>query len=313
MLKKIESKKELLTVAIISAIAFYLFAHGYRFANTMYSGDSLLMIHQTDSAWQIALGRYIQPILAFLRGGITSPFLISVLCMLWLSLSAYFLVDFLEIDRLISTIFIAAVMVCNTTVLSTNATFLHNMDFYALALLLSILGVWLIKKEKLVFIVLGIISLSISVGIYQAYICVSIGLVMIHFLFKMMKLPTFKETLESAFKYLVSFVAAAIIYYVVWKIFQKVFNIWTANTYNGMASLGDFSETSIGSIIVMTYEKVFNYFINPETFTTMPFRGISLSIIWTYIIRFCNVAILIVLILALVKKIFNVRPVCGID
>lgn len=302
MLKKVNSKKELLILASIFTLIFYVLANGYRFFNPLFSGDSLLMIHHNDSAWQISLGRFVQPFLVFLRGGIVSPLLISVLALLWLSLSVYFLVDFLEIDRLVSIIFIAAVMTCNPTMTATNATYLHSVDFYALALFLSVFGVWLIKKEKLIFTVLGAISLSVSLGIYQAYICVAIALVMIHFIFKMMELPTFKNTIKSFAKYLISFAGAAIIYLVVWKIFQNVFNIWTADSYNGMSSLGDYSDVSIGSLIATTYTNVFNYFIHPETFTTIPFRGVSLSIFWVYILRFCNIAVFVMLLLALITK-----------
>lgn len=302
MFQKINSKKKLLLVTTIFTLIFYVLAHGYRFFNPIYSGDSLLMIHQNDSAWQIALGRFVQPFLVFLRGGIVSPFLISVLSVFWVSLSAYFLVDFLEIKKLISIIFVIAVMTCNTTLLATNATFLHSMDFYTFALFLSVVGVWLLKQEKCFFTVLGILSLCISMGIYQAYICVAIGLVMLHFLFKMWECPTLKATCISLLKYILSFAAAAIIYYAVWKLFQKVFDIWTANSYNGLSSIGDYSGTSFGSVIATTYEKVINYFIHPETFTTIPFRGVSLSIFWVYIIRFCNGAVVLLLIFTFLKK-----------
>lgn len=301
MLKKIESQKQLLIISTFLTLIFYLLAHGYRFFNPMFSGDSLLMIHQTDSAWQIALGRFVQPILVLLRGGIVSPFLISVISIFWLSLSAYFIVDFLEIDRFISIVFIVAVMVCNTTILAASSTYIPYMDFYAFALFLSVFGVWLLKSEKILFTVFGFISLSISLGVYQAYICVAIALVMIYFFFQLMTRPTLKDLFKSVAKYFVSFAAAAIIYYVVWKIFQKVFNIWTADSYNGLASVGDYSEITIFSTIITTYKNVLNYFIHPETFTTMPFRGVSLSIFWVYIIRFCNIAIVFMLIISFIR------------
>ena len=267
----------------------------------MFAGDSLYMIYQNDASWEISIGRYVQPFLVVLRGAITSPFLISVLSMLWVSLSVYFAADFLEIRKMISVALIAAVMSCNITILSLNATFLSYMDFYLLALFLSVLGVWLLKKEKLVFLILGSLTLSISLGIYQSYICVSIALVMIHFLYKMPELPTFKSTFGKAFKYLIPFMAAAIVYYAGWKIFQEVFGIWTADTYNGMASIGDYSETGLGAIIAATYQNVLNYFIYPETFVTNTFRGISMSLFWSWLIRLCNLVILLIIVFALIS------------
>ncbi len=301
MLTKIESKKQLLITSTVIISIFYLVTHGYRFFNPMFSGDSLLMIHQTDSAWQIALGRFMQPILVLLRGGIASPFLISAISILWFSLSLYFLVDFLQINRLLSILFTGAVMVCNPTVLAANATYVPYMDFYALALFLSILGVWLIKRGSFTFTAFGIISISISMGIYQSYVCVAIALVMLHFLFQMWTRPTLKETFISVAKYLISFVAAAALYYLLWKLFQRTFHIWTANSYNGLSSIGDYSEITLGSTLFTTYKNVLHYLIHPETFTTMPFRGISLSIFWVYLIRTCNLMIVLLFIFSLIK------------
>lgn len=302
MFKKIDSKKNLFIIAIVSTLAFYIFAHGYRFTNPLFSGDSLLMIHQTDSAWQIALGRFVQPFLVFLRGGITSPFLISALSAFCLALSVYFVVDFLAINNLFSIVFVAAVMTCNTTVLVISSTFISYSDFFSLSLLCSVLGVWFLKKEKASYLLLGTLLLAISLGIYQAYICVAIGLVMIHFLLKTTKFVSFKDMVKQVIKYLLPFIAAALLYFVTWKLFQNIFDIWTADTYNGLSSVGDYSDFSMGAIIATTYEHVLNYFIHPETFTTIPFRGISLSIFWTYIIRIFNAIVVITLIWALFKR-----------
>lgn len=298
--ENVNSKKQLFYISMLSTIVFYMLANGYRFFNPMFSGDSLLMIYQNDSSWQIALGRFVQPFLVFIRGGIVNPYLICIIAMAFLGLSAYFLTDFLNIQKKLSVILIAAIMSCNTTIISANATFIQNADFYAIALFFAVWGVWLISKNKPVYIAFGIISLSISMGIYQSYICAAIALIMIHFTFKMLNRPRIKETIISAVSYVLSLLASAGIYYAVWKIFQKVFNIWTSNTYNGLASVGDYSDSTILSTIVTTYKNVFNYFFHPETFTTMPFGGISLSIFWVYIIRILNIAVILFTLYALI-------------
>lgn len=280
---------------------FYSLANGYRYFHTIFAGDSLYMIYQNDAGWEISLGRFVQPFLVALRGAITAPFLISVLSFLWVSLSVYFVADFLEIKKFGSVALIAAVMSCNATILSLNATFLPYMDFYLLALFLSVLGVWLMKKEKLIFLISGSLCLTISLGIYQSYICVSIALVMIHFLCKMPDLPTFKATFKEAVRFLLSFLAAAVVYYSVWKLFQEFFGIWTSDSYNGMASIGNFSETGLGSVLGLTYQYVLDYFMYPDTFITNTFRGIPMSFFWQYLIRVCNIAVVLVILFILIR------------
>lgn len=296
-----DSNKKLFTASVLLTLIFYSLANGYRFFHSMFAGDSLFMIYQNGGSWEIALGRFVKPFLVLLRGAVITPFLISVLTILWISLSVYFVADFLEIKKLISVAFIAAVMSCNMTILSLNAVYISDLDFYSFSLFLSIFGVWLMKKEKPVYLILGSLSLSMSLGIYQSYICVSIALVMIYFLYKMPELPTFKCVFKKAVKYLLSFMAAAGIYYVVWKIFQQIFDIWTSDSYNGLASVGDYSGVNLGSIIATTYQNVLNHFIYPATFITNTFHGISMSLFWIYLIRLCNIAVILMTLGVLIK------------
>ncbi len=305
MSKKIEAPKELFRMAAFYTVLFYVVAHGHRFSNTFFSGDSLLMIYQNDAAWEVALGRFMHPIFVLLRGAVESPFLISVISVTFYVLSVYFVLDFLEIKSTLSVVAVAALMTCNSTVVATNATFLPYADFYVISLFLAVLGVWLMKKETWYGFLLGVVALSISLGTYQAYICVAIAMVMIHFLFRLMdNKDTMKNMWMSLGKYLISFAGAGMLYYAVWKLFQKVFGIWTADTYNGMSSIGDFTDDIFG-LLGTTYSNVFQYFCKPDTFVTLPFRGESMSIIWVYILRGCNLAVVILLVVALVIR--NVR------
>lgn len=298
--KEVNSKKQLFFLAIAFTMLFYIFANGQRFFSSSYSGDSLLMIFQNDSAWQIALGRFMHPILIMFRGGMVSPFLISVLTLLWMSLAVFFLVDFLEMRNMFSIFSVAAVMTCNITLLATNATFLQCADFYALALLCAVLGVWLLNKGKWVCTIAGILAFSISMGIYQSYICVAIALIMIHFIFELLQKVTFRQAVKKVIFCCIALLAGAVIYYIMWKIFQNIFDIWTADSYNGLANMGDYSGTSIFSVIATTYRNVFYHFWNPDTFITMPFRGVSLSIVWVYLLRLCNIAVVVLTVLGLV-------------
>lgn len=301
MVKEISSKKYLLIISGISTFVFYMLANGQRFFSTSYSGDSLQMIYQNDSAWQIALGRFMQPILVMLRGGIVSPFLISVLSMVWLSLAVWLLADYLELRNGLSVFLTASVMACNSTVVSANSTFLQWADFYALSLLCAVFGVWLLKKDNWLLCGMGIVCLSVSMGIYQSYICVAIALIMIYFMFKLLRGTDFAGMVKSVIKHCLALLIGAGIYYFIWKIFQKVFDIWTANTYNGLASVGDYSDISLGTIVVTAYQNVMQYFWNPDTFVTMPFRGESLSIFWVYLLRVCNLGVAAFIIFGLLQ------------
>lgn len=300
----IKRNRDIFIWSVLSVIIFNIITHGYRFSNNMYSHDSLLMIYQNDFAWQIALGRYVQPFLIFIRGSLCSPWLISICAIFWTSLSVYFLVCLLKIDKLVGVILTAGVLVCNVTVVVANASYLPWVDFYALACFLGIFGVWCLKQGSLIqnsskflikkvciWYLLGILALVCSMGIYQSYICVAIGLAMMDILADLLEPSDFKVIIKKIVSYVLSLIVVALVYYVVWKCIQKIFNIWTANSYNGLANVGDYSDTSIIAVLRNTYTQVFDFLWNPDTFKSLIYRSYSFQNIWMWILRLANLFI----------------------
>lgn len=279
-------------LAFVSAILWFWLAHGYRFANNLFSHDGLLGIWQDDYAWEISLGRFLHPVLLFIRGGISSPWLISMGTMIWFALSVYLVVDILDLERIAHIIVVAGIMVCNITVIATNTVYIQWTDMYTFSLFLAVFGVWCVKKNTKWFWAVGLCSLVASMGIYQAYICVAITLFMILMLDELRKEQKFADTAAKALLYMGTLILAALLYYLAWQVFMKVLHIPAADTYNGLTDLGDYSQTSFLSILVLTYQKVFLYFWNPEVFATMIFRGISLSIVWKYALRIANILVI---------------------
>lgn len=306
-----KEKKADLQFISLATILCYLLAHGYRIGNLMLSGDSLLMVYQNDYAWQIALGRCFQPIWLFIRGSITSPWLISLLAIFWLILSVYFLVQILGLKSRFSMLAAALVMTINITFTAANATFLPWVDFYGFALFLAVLSVWLFGQKKSVFSVLGSLLLAFSLGTYQAYICVAVALMMIVILQELYHGESWRQVIRRIVKYVLGLLFAGAVYYICWKIFQKAFNIWTSDSYNGLAGMGDYEGVSVTGILAATYKNVFSYFWNPEVFVSLYFRGISLSKIWLFALRLLNLlticSIFVTIILINCKKKTNWR------
>ena len=289
--KKVIFKKENICCFAITFIA-YLLIHGYRFANKAFAGDALLMIYQNDAAWQIALGRIIQPFLIMFRGGIASPLLIGLITAFFLGCGAYLISDIFEIKNKSVIVILGIVLTASDAFASANASFLPWSDFYAIAFFMAVLSVWLLEKGKWYFGIAGAVAFMVSLGIYQAYVCVAAGLACMVFILRLVKEQETKKIFRDMANYGIVFLSGAGIYYAAWKILQRILNIWTADTYNGLASVGDYSNTSVGSLLLLTYEKVIDSFWNPPLFVTLTFRENNLSVIWLYLIRCCNVLLL---------------------
>ncbi len=296
--KQIDAKPKRLGWSFASLSFFYVVCNGYRFFHQAFAGDALLMIHQNDAAWQIALGRFFQPVLIMCRGGLETPFLISVLAILWLSLSVYFFCEVFSLDTPLHFLCIGALFGSNISLIVANASFLPWVDFYALALLFSILSVWLWSHFEIKYFFVGIVLLALSMGIYQAYVCVALGMLILIFLKKFSQAPM-PSVAAAAVLYGIPLAASFLLYFVTWKIFQRIFHIWTSDSYNGLSSVGNYSGQSIPSLFLATYRHVWDYLWNPDVYVTMSFRGVSLSLVVLWGIRLCNLLILLLLILRL--------------
>lgn len=297
-----ECRKKLKTV-LFSVLAFSIFTYGYRFANNLFSGDSIISIYQNDAAWEISLGRFFQPLLIFLRGSLVNPWIICILATFWLFLSAYLICEILQVKSALAVVLISGVVVCNPVFISLSASFFVWLDFFTLSLFLSVLSVWLVRQGKPVPIATGILLLCVSMAIYQAYVCVAIvlamGLVIKDILSEENK-EDFKAFLWKTLIWLGYILLAAVLYYVLWKLVLKVTGIWVSNGYNGLDSLGDYSDISFTSLFALPYQKFVWFLLNPVAISVMKFKGIPLSKVWLWIGRMANFAACVVALIKLV-------------
>ena len=128
-------------LAILWTAVFSLLAHGYRYLSLSFSGDSMLLAQVGEELYQTSLGRFLQPVYWQIRGYITAPFLIGLFATAFLSLSAMLVIRLMRISKPLHIALVCGVLTANETFAISNATYLPWTDVYALALLLSLLGV----------------------------------------------------------------------------------------------------------------------------------------------------------------------------
>ena len=138
--KNVLSRSEIRCVLLFTA-AFSLLAHGYRYLSLSFSGDAMLLSQVGEEAYQISLGRFLQPVYWQVRGYITAPLLIGLFATAFLMGSALIVVLLLRLHRPLHIALACGVLTANETLAVSNATYLPWTDIYMLALLLSLLGV----------------------------------------------------------------------------------------------------------------------------------------------------------------------------
>ena len=83
--------------AMLCTFLAMLVAHAYRYMALGFTDDSVEIVQRTDRYWQIALGRWLQPVYWELRGDIVVPYLIGLLSCLFLGAAVCLIVRMLDL------------------------------------------------------------------------------------------------------------------------------------------------------------------------------------------------------------------------
>ncbi|MBR1930483.1 MAG: glucosyltransferase domain-containing protein [Lachnospiraceae bacterium] len=116
----------------------------------------------------ITSGRWFLTVACGFSSYFTIPWVIGLLGLLFLALSAVALVELLEVHDGFVISAISGLLVAFPALASTFA-YVFTLDGYMMALLLAVLSVLLTKKYRLGFLG-GAVCLAFSMGIYQAYL-----------------------------------------------------------------------------------------------------------------------------------------------
>lgn len=243
--------------------AFGVVFHGYCFLNGNFSHDSLYSLYEESPELMISVGRFLRPVYRLLRGNFTLPVINGFLSLVFLSLAAWFILDILGIRSKGLTVLSCGILVGNTTVALTNATFLHDADAYALALMLAVLGVWVSRREKGRFW-LSTLLYFCSLGIYQAYIDCAIYLVLMLALLALLDGDGVKKVYALAFRRLLAVAAAMILYFLATKLVPAITGIRANRGYNTVYSLSELDLKSLWERAVNFFRAEAVWFYSPD-------------------------------------------------
>lgn len=162
-------------VCFFASLIVGLIAHLYKIANWLPNWDSL--VFRYDSQNMIALGRWFLPVACAFSSFYDLPFLNGIGAIVFHALGAVCICRILNVQNKITAFLIGAVIVSFPTVTSV-MMYNYVADGYGIAFFLSVLAALLMTKEKPRYI-LAAVLIALSTGIYQAYITVTIMLILL--------------------------------------------------------------------------------------------------------------------------------------
>ena len=267
---------------IITTLITGLINYIYLLTHNCLSHDGLFYgpIHVSGN-WEFDLGRPLLIIIDKLRGGLVAPSIIFSIGIICICITLILIKRIFKIEKRIPLLLITIMLVTFPTIADT-ALYIFCFDSYCLAMLLSTLAVYMIIKKKYIF---AIISIASSLALYQAYISMTITLLIIYYI---------NETIEGNFnikefiKNMLIILIGMITYYISLKIGMKVFHRTFAN-YKGANELGLTTIINIPKNIILCYKDFYNFLFKDNIIINSFYK----RNIYNMIIVFCFIFILI--------------------
>lgn len=263
--------------AMLCTFLTMLAAHAYRYMALGFTDDSVEIVQSTDRYWQIALGRWLQPVYWELRGDIVAPYLIGLLSCLFLGAAVCLIVWMLDLRSKGSIVMLCALLAGNATLSFSNATFISWSDVYMLALLLAVASVALWQRGGW-YTVLSPVLLCASLALYQSYFQVEVLLFLVVLCKRAAQKEELRRLIGSGFLALGILLAGLLLYDASVSIVDWKTGIARATSYNGIGNVGGYILSEIPVLLADTWLYPFRYFLEPyanhPALTTVLYYGL---------------------------------------
>ena len=176
----------------------------------------------------------------------TVPWIIGLIGILELAITAALLVRFFEVKDKISICLISGLLVAFPSLASTFA-YVFTLDGYMAGMLLAVLAAYLVKRDHFI---LGGISLAFSLGVYQAYLPFAM-LLSVYGVWDIMAKGE-KGSVKKCMNYLYMGITGSVLYVVILKILLKIEGK-SIGTYQGGDSAASISLSERFSLLPSMY------------------------------------------------------------
>lgn len=201
---------------IVFGLIFGVVTHGMILFNDLPNGDGLLSNYYTFQR-TITSGRWLLGIACLISGPFTVPVINGIISIILVTMSAILIIDLFNVNQKINQVFIVALMVSFPT-LASGLLYMFTVDGYMISLFLSIFAIWILHRSKIKIVgeLVSIVCIAGSMGIYQAYISVTMTICILNCILLILKNE--KKVLKIIIEYLTCGILGAILYFVLLKV-----------------------------------------------------------------------------------------------
>ena len=230
----VSGRRELLRLSVAATLVFGFVCHGSRWLNAAFSGDATLVSQAGEEAYQISLGRFLQPVWWRVRGTVTAPFLIGLFCLLFLSLSGFLAARILRLKSRGSVVLTCGVLTASETLGLANATYLPWSDVYMLSLFLALSGAYLSLYGKGFRRHLAPLCYAALLGLYQSYLPCAAAMIVLSLLAETVRGEKTAEIWRRGALAVLHLLAGLLLYAVSLRVILFLAGISPSADYNGV-------------------------------------------------------------------------------
>lgn len=242
----------------VSAMLVGLIAHLYKLTNWLPNWDSL--VFRYDPQNMVALGRWFLPVVCAPSSFYDLPWLAGLLALVFHALGAVCICHMFRIRQKITAILIGALIISFPTVTSV-LMYNYVADGYAIAFFLSCLSAMLMVAEKPRY-VLSVICIALSAGIYQAYITVTIMLLLCYLIIETLyEEITVPKLILQSLKAMATGLLGMVLYYLVMTVMLKITDTALLD-YQGASNALSLESLDLRGALYTVKHSFLNYFFD---------------------------------------------------
>lgn len=234
-----KEKKKYYQYVFLSTFIIGLLIHFYKMSNTLLNHDSIYNYYSDQNV--IASGRWFLSVACSFSTWYDLPWVTGLFTIFFIALANVVVVDALKIKKFKIACLSGAILVSFPAITET-LMFGFTADGFALAMLLSAVSVWFALRNngnKILNCVVSVICLTLSIGIYQAYLSFALVLI-ICYAIKNINVNS-EEYINSKMRFVIKQVVLIAIsmalYYTTWKVLMLIQNV-TPTEYQGIDQVG---------------------------------------------------------------------------
>ena len=234
----------------LSALILGFFTHSYAFLNKFTNHDDLNQMFY--ASYGAASGRWLLPSVLRLDGNVSMPWLIGVLSLLFLALTACLTVSLLRIRTPLGCGLAAALLVSFPAVTATFG-YMFTASGYFFSLFLAVLAAWVACRRGWRGSLTGVILLTLSMGVYQAYLPAAAALMVGSLLLETLDGErTFRQLLGKGARLVVTLGASVTAYLLAARLAAPSGGL---TDYEGIADMGKVSLSRLPRLVYYAFRK----------------------------------------------------------